>query len=216
MVGHCRAPGVQDGQDTDAGAEVLGIGRDRQHCLRRGFKQQVVDCGLVLIGDIGNLAWQAEHHVKVRHRQQLCLAFGQPLLCRRPLALRAMPVAAGVIGDDGVSAVLATLDMAAECCRAAMLNRRHHLQLVEADVSGVSRTPCRTVVAEDIRDLQLWTQHCRGRLRLRLHLAAALLSFPGSLVLWSRQPVERALDGGDHAGGDVEIARSCFQFLVTE
>jgi len=35
-------------------------------------------------------------------------------------------------------------------------------------------------------------------------------------VLWSRQPVERALDGGDHAGGDVEIACGGFQFLVTQ
>jgi len=35
-------------------------------------------------------------------------------------------------------------------------------------------------------------------------------------VLWSRQPVERALDGGDHAGGDVEITCGGFQFLVTQ
>src|SRR5271165_5341775 len=49
-----------------------------------------------------------------------------------------------------------------------------------------------------------------------LHFVAALLSFPGPLVLWSRQPVERALDGGNHAGGDVEIACGGFQFLVTQ
>jgi hypothetical protein len=35
-------------------------------------------------------------------------------------------------------------------------------------------------------------------------------------VLWSHQSVERALDGGNHAGGDVEIARGGFQFIVTE
>ena len=28
MVGERRAPGVEDGEDADAGAEVLGIGRD--------------------------------------------------------------------------------------------------------------------------------------------------------------------------------------------
>ena len=107
--------------------------------------------------------------------------------------------------------------MAAERRRAAALDRRHHLQLAEADVTGIGTTPRRPVAAQDIRDLQLGTGRCCGRLRLRLHLAAVLLSFlPGPLVLWSRQPVERALDGGDHPGGDVEIARGGFQFLVTE
>ena len=82
-------------------------------------------------------------------------------------------------------------------------------------MAGIGRTPRRPVVAEDIRDLQLRTGHCGG-LRRRLHFLAVLLSFPGSLVLWSRQPVERALDGGDRAGSDVEIARGRIQFLVTQ
>jgi hypothetical protein len=67
---------MENGEDADAGTEVLGIGCDRQHGLRRGFEQQVVDHGLVLISDIGDPARQAEHDVKVRHRQQLRLAFG--------------------------------------------------------------------------------------------------------------------------------------------
>ena len=33
VVGHCRAPGVQDGQDSDASAEMLGIGCDGEHGL---------------------------------------------------------------------------------------------------------------------------------------------------------------------------------------
>jgi hypothetical protein len=58
-------------------------------------------------------------------------------------------------------------------------------------VPCIGRTPRRPMVAEDIRDLQLRTGHCGG-LRRRLHFLAVLLSFPGSLVLWSRQPVERS------------------------
>ena len=54
MMGHGRAPGVQHGGDADAGAEMLGIGCDRQHGLGRGFEQQVVDDRLVLVGDIGD------------------------------------------------------------------------------------------------------------------------------------------------------------------
>jgi hypothetical protein len=127
-----------------------------------------------------------------------------------------MPVAAGVVGDDGVRALLATLDMPAERCGTAALDGRHHLQLLEADVTGVGRTPRRRVAAEDIRDLQRWTGHSRGWLHRRVHFLVVLLSFPGPLVLWLRQPVERALDGGDRTGGDVEVASGGFQFLVPQ
>ena len=97
---------------------------------------------------------QREHHVIVRHRQQVGLALGEPLLRRGALALRAVPVAAGVVGDGRMGAVLAARDMAAERRRAAALDRRHHLQLAEAHMAGIGLTPCRSMVAEDIRDLQ--------------------------------------------------------------
>ena len=58
-----------------------------------------------------------------------------------------------------VRAVLAALDMAAERRRAAALDRRHHLELAEADVAGVGAAPGRPVAAEDVRDLQSGTRH---------------------------------------------------------
>ena len=69
MVGERRAPGVEDGEDADAGAEVFGISRDGDHGLGGSLEQDVVDHGLVLIGDVGDLRWQREHDMKVRHRQ---------------------------------------------------------------------------------------------------------------------------------------------------
>src|SRR6202011_2187891 len=67
---------------------------------------------------------------------ELGLALGQPLARRRSLALRTVPIATGVVADLRVTAllVLAACDMAAELCRAAVLDRRHHLELLE--VSG--------------------------------------------------------------------------------
>ena len=55
MVGHRRAPCVEDGGDADARAEMLGVRRDRQHRLRCRLEQQVVDHRLVLERDIGDL-----------------------------------------------------------------------------------------------------------------------------------------------------------------
>src|SRR5450759_2372456 len=97
--------------------------------------------------------------MEVADGQQLGLALGQPLACSSALTLGAVPVAAAIVGDDGVSAllVLAARNMAAERHRAAALDRTHDLHLVEADVPGIGQTPRRPVVAEDIRDLQRWT-----------------------------------------------------------
>ena len=95
-----------------------------------------------------------------------------------------MPVAAGIVGDGGVRALLTALDMPAERRGTAALDRRHHLQLVEANVTGVGRAPRRSVTTEDIRDLQLRTGHGRRRLRLRLLRAARLFAFLRSF-LWS-------------------------------
>jgi hypothetical protein len=78
-------------------------------------------------------------------------------------------------------------------------------------VSGIGAPPRCSVVAEDIRDLQRWTAHGRGLLRRRLLLPA----LPGLLV-WPRRQVERALDAGDHAGGDAGAARRRVQFVVTQ
>jgi hypothetical protein len=72
-----------------------------------------------------------------------------------------VPVAAGVVGNGRIGAVLAARDMAAEGCRAAVLDRRHHLQLLKADMAGVGSAPCRAMVAEDTRNLQRRARHAR-------------------------------------------------------
>lgn len=55
MMRHRRSPRVQHGGDTDARAEVLRIGRNGQHRLRRRLEQKVIDQSLVLEGDDGDL-----------------------------------------------------------------------------------------------------------------------------------------------------------------
>src|SRR5271170_5177713 len=159
MMGHCRAPAVQYRRDADAGSKVLRIGRDGEHRLRRGLEQQIVDHGLVLVGNVANRRRQREDDMEVGNREQFGLACRHPLAYCRALALRAVPVAAAVVGDRGVGAVLAARDMSAEGCRAAALDGAHHLELEQANVTAVGMTPRGPVVAEDVRDLQSWTGH---------------------------------------------------------
>src|SRR3979490_3592902 len=127
--------------------------------------------------------------MEVRHGQQLRLPLDA-------LALGAVPIAAGVIGDLGVRALLAVRDMPAQRRRAAALDRRHHLQLAKAYMAGVGSAPCRSMIAEDIRDLQCRTRHARRALSGRL----GLLDLAGDML-------QRAYDLPDRLGGDAGIER---------
>ena len=190
--------------DADAGTEMLGVGRDRERGLGRCLHEQVVDHAFVLIGDVAQLGRQRVDDMEVADRQQLGFAVGEPLPRRGALALGAMPVAAGIVGNDGMAAglVLTARDMAAERRRAAALDGAHHLQLLEADVTAIGLTPSGTVVAEDIRDLQSCAGHVGGALCQRPAPAPSLCS-----LAWLGQQVERAFDGGDHARGNLRVAR---------
>ena len=107
MMGERRAPSVEDGGEADARAQMLRIGGDRDERLGCGPEQEVVDGGLVLERDGADRRRQGEDDVIVSDRQQLRLAVFEPLPRRCGLALRAMPVATGVVGDAFVRAVLA-------------------------------------------------------------------------------------------------------------
>src|SRR5215831_6399949 len=74
MMRHCRAPAVQHRGEADAGAEMLEIRRDREHRLCRGREQEIVDHGLVVVGDVADRRRQREDDMEIGHREQLGLA----------------------------------------------------------------------------------------------------------------------------------------------
>src|SRR5712671_4964259 len=71
--------------------------------------------------------------------------------------------------------------------------------------------PCRTMAAEDIRDLQRRTAHGRRSLRRRPDFPAL-----AGLLASLRQQIERARDARDHASGDTRVVRRRIQFVVTQ
>jgi hypothetical protein len=104
-----------------------------------------------------------------------------------------------------MGAVLAARDMAAEGCRTAVLDCRHHLQLTEADMAGIGSAPCRSMIAEDIRNLQSRARHKRS----------ASAGWPDLLEL-ERDVLQRAHDLTDRLGGDAGIERRDVELGVTE
>ncbi len=154
MMGERRAPCVEDGGDTDPGAEVLRVGGDGEHRIGDGLEQQIIDQRLVVIGDRGNLGRQREHDVEIADREEISLAGFEPAARGGALAPGAVPVAAAVIGDPPVPAVGTGLDMTAERGGAAMLDRRHDLELMQAEVPGMGHAIGRPRGTEDVGDLE--------------------------------------------------------------
>ena len=159
MMGQRRSPGVQHGGEADAGAEMFGIGGDGRQRLGRRLEQQVVDGGLVLERDRRDRGRHGEDDVEIGNRQQLGVAVLQPSSGGGGLTLGTMAVAAGVVGDARVRAVLAALDMTAERGGATGFDRRHHLQLGEADMAGVGLAPVRAMGVENVGDLKTRPRH---------------------------------------------------------
>jgi hypothetical protein len=55
MMDERRAPSVQHHGDADLGAQMLGIGGNREQGLRCRLEQGVVDHRLIGVGDVGDL-----------------------------------------------------------------------------------------------------------------------------------------------------------------
>src|SRR4029077_19342114 len=115
----------------------------------------------------------------------------------RALALGTVPIAAAVVGDHCMGAVLAACHMPTEGRRTAALDSAHHLELVEAHAAAVGMAPRGPVAAEDVRDLQSWPGHA-GPLRRW-----------SDYSLWyeRREPVQRAHDLANEVGGHLGVAR---------
>ena len=185
------SPGVQDGDQPDLGAEMPGIGSDDAQRLGGGGEQDAIDDGLIVESDLGDRRRHREDDVEVRHRQQLGLSVGQPLGTRQCRALRAVPVAAGIVGDAELAAVVALFDMTAQRCRAAGFDGTHNTALAAAQMAGMSLSVSGAVAAEDIRHLQ----------------SAAHASLSGERCHREMQAIERAGGAGDDIGRHAGIDR---------
>jgi hypothetical protein len=54
---------MEHGGDANVGAEMFGVGCDREERLGRDFEQEIVDDGRVGVGDVADRAREREHDV---------------------------------------------------------------------------------------------------------------------------------------------------------
>lgn len=134
-------------------------------------------------------------------QNDISLSFGEPCACSGALALRAVPVPAGIVGNAPLSAILAGLDMAAQCSGAAVLNRRHHLKLGQAEMSFVGYPVSWPGGTEDIGDLGRGA-HGSAVGRFAFHQRHKPVEGPGNCV--------------NGPGGDLRIERGRLQLAMSE
>src|SRR5208283_48547 len=156
-------------EEADLCAQMFWIGGDGAQRLRRCPEQDAVNHCLVLERDSLDLPRHGEHDVEIRHVKQLRLPVRNPLGACQALALRTVSVTTGVVRDALMAAFAATLNVTAECCRAAALDSDHGTAARSRQRRAVLITESRTEVAEYIRHFQPLAGH-------------------GPAVRWARDP----------------------------
>ena len=78
-----------------------------------------------------------------------------------------MAIATRIEGDAAVATIFAALDVPAERGRAALLDRRHDLELTQAHMPGIGAAPVGSMAMKDVCDLQPWAGHARPANRVR-------------------------------------------------
>ena len=127
---------------------MFWVGSDDADRLGRRLEQDVVDERLVLESDRRDWRRHGEDDMEIGNRQQFGAAICKPLEARETLALRAMSIAAGIVGDADLAAILAPLDMTAERRRSACLDRGHDLALIEGEPVALRSAKRIAVAAE--------------------------------------------------------------------
>jgi hypothetical protein len=92
-------PGMQRGEKADFRAEVFRIASDFEKCFRTGTEQQIVDD--FLQSQWSKLRRKCEDHMDLARREKFSLTCGDPTFSGRGLTLRAVSIAAAVVGDGG-------------------------------------------------------------------------------------------------------------------
>ena len=147
-------PGVEDGDESDVCAEVLGIGSELFEGLGSGVEEDTVEGALVSQGEGSELLRQGEDDVEVRGWQQVLFPVQDPSLSGEELTGGAMPVSAGVVGEGEGATVIALVEVAAQFRRSAGLDGAHGPEVLQRDLTGVSLPVCRAEGFEDFGDFR--------------------------------------------------------------
>ena len=123
------SPTVQYSEETDLGAQMLGIGCDGGQGLGGGSEQNAVDEIFVLVRNGSDLFGNGEDDMKIVRLENFGCSFFDPLGTSERLTFWAMTVAATVVTGPLVITGVAPLEVTAEGCGSTHLDRGHDAAL---------------------------------------------------------------------------------------
>ena len=132
-------PSMQHGEEADFRARCWGSRARLQEAFPHGPKQQIVDDFLVLQSQCRKLRRKCEDHMDVARGKKFFLTCCNPAFTSRGLTLRAVSIAAAVVGDGGtMPAAGALIEMTAECGGATAHNGQQHFDVLPAEPLAIS------------------------------------------------------------------------------
>src|SRR5258708_20239152 len=159
MMQQFLVPGVQNTEEADLGVEVLGVSGNLDESLGATAEQQRVNHFLVLESERRQFVGQSEVHVGIVRRQEFGAARRQPAVACLALAFRAVPVAAGIVGDGSMAAVGTLIEMATHGGSAASCDRDEHFNVQPGEPGRMPVDESLSRGPYDIVQLQDWPAH---------------------------------------------------------
>lgn len=147
-------PSVQHGKEADFNSEVFGVGSDGSEGFRGCPEENVGNDTFVLKGHRGDLIGNGKDDVIVGNGKQLGHARLEPLRFGERLALGAVAVTAGVVGDSLGAALIAHVDMPAQDGSPADFDGAHGTMLLTKHGSAIDLPILRAALAEDVGHFQ--------------------------------------------------------------
>ena len=158
------SPGMEYGEETDLGAQVLRIGGNGAEGLSRRPEKQMVNLALVLESNGGDRLGQGKDHVEILDRQQFGTTVFEPLCPCQGLAFGTMPIATRIVGVARVTTAIAFFQVPAERRGPASFDGVHDATLRERECAAARMPVGGAVATKDVRDFQTGSSH-RGVLR---------------------------------------------------
>jgi hypothetical protein len=153
---------MEDGKSAQPSAQETGIVGEFLQCVGGSFHQQAVDDLGMRAGQWAQFSGERERDQKVGTRQQMAALFLNPAIRLTLVTLRAGAVAAGMIREHFLLAVIALMDMASKERRAAGGNIPQSPLLDRTQRDAGLLTVRRAVEADNIGHLQHEDPSFRG------------------------------------------------------
>jgi hypothetical protein len=154
------APGMQHAEEANLRAEVSRMASHFEKGFRTGAEQQTVEDLLILQHQRSQPMGQCEDHVQIAGWQKFSSTGSDPAVPSSGLTLRAMAIAAAVIGDGGtMSAAGALIEMTTECGGTTPANGQQHFDVFPTEPVTISFDEGVSRGADDIGHLEWWPTH---------------------------------------------------------